>query len=307
MATLLDIRSPSNTVAPHYAGIMEMSASDWVKVAENPRQRDTESRARRAKHLKAIHPTHSRVNLARLPTGEIYKLDGHTRAYLWDKGTLEAPTKVVADVWQCASIDDVKDLYGTFDSRAAVETTVDQVFGAVREGGLEFQSELLRSQRFAGAMRVASEVLLGSTFTGGQSLYSLFEYWTPELLLLDECGPSRKRFHTGVAASALLTMRRFGPNAVGFWKSFAMGGGIKMNGERDAVQALEERMESMRLQKQVTGRGNVNKIIRICLSAFDSHQRDYSYSTESTGIKALQDNSFNRWIVLAANTKRRWG
>lgn len=294
-----------NSPSASYAGIEEMSAESWVLVRDNPRQRDTETRAKRAKHLRLPHPTHSRVNMARLPNGDTYKLDGHTRAYLWATGDLTPPPKVYADVWACRNLDEAKGMYGTFDSRAAVENVSDMVFGAVRENGVAFSSELLKSQRFAGGMRIATTLLLGFGHSSEQTVYDLFEYWLPELALLDDCDPTRKRFHTGIMAAALLTFRRYGPEASAFWKSFAIGGGIKINQMRDAVQALEERMDRIRADKKLCGSGNVHTVVRIALSAFDSYRVDFEYQA-SSGIKPLQDNSMRRWLTMAAKTKRRW-
>lgn len=299
-------KRPEANIAPVYAGVLKMLAEDWIAVRDNPRQRDTEQRAKRAKHLRSIHPTHCRVNAARLPTGEMYKLDGHTRAFLWAKGELEAPQTIFADIWECQSIGDIKSLYETYDSTAAVETTTDKVFGAVREGKLEFQSEILKSQRFTSGMRSACDLLFGSNHTRDLSPYSMIEYWTPELLLLDECEPTRRRFHAGVLAAALLTFRRYGPEARRFWKNYAAGAGSKIDGERDPVQALEERMEKMRGDRQITGRGNVINIIRICLSAFDAYWHDRVYSADSSGIKAWRDVTLDKFLTATAKTRRTW-
>jgi hypothetical protein len=297
---------PTRPATAHYGGVEILTAPEWISIKENPRQRDTETRAARAKHLRELHPAHCMVNMARLPNGDSYKLDGHTRAHLWAKGAPEGPATIYATVWECANIGQVKDLYGTFDSKAAVETVGDQVFGAVRDERCAFESELLGSNRFAGIMRVATDLLFDHAYSRDQTIYQLLEYWLPELRLLDECNPSRRRFHTGVGAAALVTLRRFGPNAQDFWKSFAKGGGVKMNGERDGVQALEERLESIRNQRTLTGRGNVTRVLRICLSAFDAYQGDYLYTSGGNGIKAMQDNSLNRWAIMAAKTKRTW-
>jgi hypothetical protein len=275
-------------------------------VQDNPRQRDTEGRAARAKHLRVAHPTHARVNMARLPDGSLIKLDGHTRAHVWAAGVVAPPVVIYADVYECASIEEVKALYATFDSRAAAETVTDQVFGSIREHGAQFSSELLKSQRFAGALRTATALLLGHGHLEGRTVYDFFEYWLPELRLLDECQPTRKRFHTGIATAALLTFRRYGPEAGPFWKTFAAGGGTKIGGKRDAIQALEERMESLRGNHLLTSSANVSKVVRIALSAFDAHLNDYMYAIESSGIKTLGANSFERWMIAARKTKRWW-
>lgn len=304
MTNVAELLRPDNATGPRYGGVIDLSVDSWVSVPDNPRQRDTEGRAKRAKHLRALHPTHCLVNMARLPDGGCYKLDGHTRAYLWKDGSLERPAKVFATLWQCNSVEEVKGLYGTFDSKEAVEGAVDRVFGAMREHDLAFESELLATKRIVSGMRTATELLFGNG--PSKSVYEMVDYWLPELNLLDQCRPTRHRFHAGVMAASLLTLRRYGPSAIGFWRNFAMGAGTKISGERDAVQALEERMESLRLHKKLSGRGNYSQIVRICLSAFDAYQRDFSYSTDSSGIKALGDNSFERFIVATAKTARRW-
>lgn len=306
MTNIAELVRPANSKAPVYGGVIELAVEHWISIPDNPRQRDTAARAKRAKHLRELHPTHCLVNMARLPDGSCYKLDGHTRAYLWQNGQLERPEKAFATVWQCSAIDDVKALYGTFDSKEAVESVTDRVFGAVREHGVQFESDLLKSMRFASGMRLASDMMWGQAPAREKTIYEMMDYWAPELVLLDNCRPSRRRFHTGVLTAALLTFRRYGPEASNFWKNFAMGAGTKINGDRDAVQALEERMEYLRSGNKLTGRGNNNQVVRICLSAFDAYQRDYTYTSEGNGIKSMGDNSFDRFIAAAAKTLRRW-
>jgi len=136
-----------------YAGTMTMTIDDWIAVPDNPVQRDTERHARKATHLHALHPTHQVVEMARLPNGEQYKVDAHSRAYLWD-GRLagegirpERPRLLTVNVWACQSLADVKRHYDTCDSKAAVVTLPDKLHGAQRELELRFRSTLLKSGR----------------------------------------------------------------------------------------------------------------------------------------------------------------
>jgi len=293
---------PASAVS--YFGVIEMTPQQWADIHDNPRQRDTEAHAKRAAHLRTPHPSHVKVNAARSPDGTFYKLDGHTRSYLWKTGQVPAPDKLFVDVWNCFSLQDVKDLYATFDSRAAVETSPDQMFGGIRESGLSFQSELLKSNRYAAALRYGYELLFGQNPARAISVYDLLKYWTPELKLLDECEPTRKRFHTGVAVAALITFRRYGREASDFWTTFARDGGSKIAGEKDAVQAFGERMLRRRAEGSISGRSSVQDIVAIALSAFDRHRRGETYSAESSGIKALQINSLRTWLIAAKNAKR---
>src|SRR5882672_12509291 len=112
---------PQSTDIISDGGIMAMGPKDWAAIPDNPRQRDTVAHARRAAqtNLKEPHPTHLKVHMARLADGRCYKLDGHTRSYLWEIGKLEAPQAVQVQVWDVADLDAAKELYNTFDSTAA--------------------------------------------------------------------------------------------------------------------------------------------------------------------------------------------
>ena len=70
---------------------IEMSIEEWIKVKDCPTQRNTEIHAKsaRKKNLKESSITHSQVSAAQVKTkGNMYKLDGHTRAYLWSEKIL---------------------------------------------------------------------------------------------------------------------------------------------------------------------------------------------------------------------------
>ena len=73
--------------------IKRMGVRQWVNVPDNPRQRDTVRHANKAKrkHLKEADEAHGIVFAAMLDGEITWKLDGHTRAYLWDTGELELP------------------------------------------------------------------------------------------------------------------------------------------------------------------------------------------------------------------------
>lgn len=82
------------------AHIKKMLVEDWIAVDANPIQRDTERHAAKAKHLRVFHPTHSVVSAAELPSGKLIKLDGHTRALMWRRKEIPAPTQVTVVCYQ---------------------------------------------------------------------------------------------------------------------------------------------------------------------------------------------------------------
>lgn len=287
---------------------VKMSPAQWAAVAPNPRQRNTEDHARRAKHLREPHPAHAFVNAAQLPDGQFVKLDGHTRSHIWQTGDVEAPPVLTVGVWHCNSVEEAKDLYTTFDSRAATESTNDQLFGAKRDNRVEFQSELLGSVKFTNAMRSASDALFGSSKGGISTPYTLLEYWLPELKLLDSVAPSRTKFTTGVTAAALVTLRRYGPEIADFWQAFASNAGTKLGDEMDAVQAFTERL--ILLRKKASGGGFASRagtqtIIAIAVSAVEAHLSGRMYSTAGS-IKQTKGTSLGAWFIRAKATRRTW-
>lgn len=306
---------PSVSVAAiEYAGSVEMSPTEWATILDNPRQRDTEAHARRADHLKTPHPAHLKVNMARLPDGRKYKLDGHTRSFMWQSGAVEAPPMLSVDVWNCRTLEDAKGLYSTFDSKKAVESAADQIFGAKREHGIKYESPLLANGKFSAGMRFAEGCLFGDSVARDLSIYDLLANWGDELSMLDDCKPTTKRFHTGIIAAALLTFRRYGADAQEFWAAFALGAGTKANGEVDAVQALEERMERRRAESRLTGSTNLTEIVGIAISAYERFRHGETYIAErvvgdtkvrGSGIKTTRGNSLQEWLIAAKKVSRR--
>ena len=114
-----------------------MFPEDWAKVADNPRQRDTEAHAlyanRPGNHLSKYHESHQTVKMAVLPDGRTFKLDAHSRDWLWQRGLLRAPEILTVEVWECPDIEKVKEMYQTNDNPKAAEQAKDRLFGAARE------------------------------------------------------------------------------------------------------------------------------------------------------------------------------
>lgn len=135
--------------------VVDMSVSTFSNIADNPRQRDTVRHARKAKkYLSSPSDSHRLVSIAELPNGNRFKLDGHTRCYLWGEGIVDPPSgKLKAVIYTCRNMDDVKKLYVQFDNQMATEGTSDRLSGACREHGIELKSNLLKTFDFAQALR----------------------------------------------------------------------------------------------------------------------------------------------------------
>jgi hypothetical protein len=117
--------------------IRTMTIADWIQVPTNPAQRH--HAGRRAAHLDRLEEAHLTVAAAELPDGSLVKLDGHTRAYKWQKAPdLFPPQQVLnVQVFPVNGIQDAIDLYRRFDSKDAVETSADEIASALRLADLD--------------------------------------------------------------------------------------------------------------------------------------------------------------------------
>ena len=67
-----------------FIGVETMPVEKWFDIPDNPIQRNTEERAKRARHLHKLTPSHYTVALAKYKgNGKREKVDGHTRGYIW--------------------------------------------------------------------------------------------------------------------------------------------------------------------------------------------------------------------------------
>lgn len=224
-----------------------MSPAEWIAVDDNPIQRDTERHAARADHLKTFHPTHAHVSAAKLPSGRLVKLDGHTRALMWKRGDVHPPKAVEVTVYSVKSLDDAKEFYKTFDNKRALETATDMVSGAFRALGFEPQSGLLSAGSISSSLRLAWRVVHGwAKDDQPTDIYEAINEFAAEILALDELGFRKGRFPLGAIAAFLITYRKHDNKVIAFWRALAEGAGQKTGRGMDGVQAVHELMLSSR-------------------------------------------------------------
>ena len=149
------IQSESNGVI-----IATMSVDDWLQVRDHPRHRDTAAHAmaahwQSAKAASGVARTKLAQVTAALYDNTLYKVEGHTRAYLWQKGELRPPEMIHATIFKVHSLDELNEVYGLHDVQSAARTTTDVIFGAYRENKLKLSSPRLRDGRIADALNLA--------------------------------------------------------------------------------------------------------------------------------------------------------
>lgn len=143
--------------------IRRMTIAEWIRVPTNPSQRDHANR--RAAHLDRLEPQHLMVSAAELPDGTLVKLDGHTRAHRWAQAPDRFPHQQILHVavYRVQTQHEAIDLYRTFDSPDAVESSRDQLAGALRVNGMD--AELARTL----ALNSAMETVVGKAPRGDRA------------------------------------------------------------------------------------------------------------------------------------------
>ena len=240
--------------------VLEMTIQDWSDVKGNPRQRNTEDRAEWAKrhHLAQYEKPHKWVMAAVMGGNLLCKIDGHTRDILWMDGSLGSPPdgKVSVILIDVDSIQEAKDLYDMLDSKRAVKTPNDIIFGACRENGFRLTSPLLKSCRFSNQLRLADAGKFG-----GRDVYELVKSWKPYLKALDALGLPSK--YTILIAIMLIAVKRDGANVAGpFFVGLSKDLGQKESGGKmDGIEALSRHIDLRRAEGKTAGYENLSDIL----------------------------------------------
>ncbi|MHB8365562.1 MAG: hypothetical protein ACYDB0_00900 [Acidithiobacillus sp.] len=285
---------------PDQGYILRMPLSQWFTIPENPRQRDTENRANAAlrKHLKAPHPTHRNVSAAKLPDGRMFKLDGHTRAFLWAAGKLKAPADgtVTVTVYAAHDRQEVMDLFDAFDNPSAVMTSQDRIAGGKREHELVLRSGCLSgtTSLHATSLKMADAIALHGVLEVQKAApeHEIIGRWKPMLALVDAQG--YHRVDTGLLAGVLITwlLHAGTPRLLSmadFWASYFEG--CKSGEARHwlPMEAVRFRVET---EKRIGAGRNLNArtLAYVCM-ALDAHFAGKTFlgKSEPVGLRLAED------------------
>lgn len=272
------------------------SVEEWSEIPDCPIQRNTEMHAVKARnnHLKNSSPTHARVSAARLPGGEMFKLDGHTRAHLWEEGSLQPPSNgLKVDMYLVDNMVQVEELYKQFDSQYATETASDRLHGAYRLHRFSPESTLIRT----GGVTSAVSICLRSRHAK-MNIYQSIGPFVPALQIIDRQMFINRSFPSGVLAAMILTVAKHKNDAIGFWRKYHDDEGMKNGKERDGVQALTEVVHSYRSESKIGG--GAAAMYDLCgksISAFNSYRAGRKYRS---GIKASDFSSYTVLLSVAS-------
>lgn len=230
---------------------VQMSVGAWIALAEHPRRRDTERQVRNKYWESMRSASGPRLESLRWVyaaelNGEHFKVDGHTRARLWERGELPSPPFVIAGVFRCSTREQLNELYASYDTG----TIFDRVTGAYREWGLNLTSDRLSAGTIASALSIAYRGFARTTErnTSSEEEFDVYEavgYFARELTALDTVKPETRLFPTGVVAAALLSLA-VDPETLDYFRRLANRQGSKQEGLSDPVEAVLDELQSLK-------------------------------------------------------------
>jgi hypothetical protein len=280
--------SPRWTVTADHGGsfTVEMSVDAWIGLADHPRRRDTERHIRKPEwellQRRAQGPVLEMLRwvVAGQVGDQVWKVDGHSRALLWSRGSLPRPKSIFAKVFRCDSREALYDLYSTFDHPAAAETLFDRVSGAYHQHQLTLKSERLKNGMIGDALYIAwrgvARTMDKEADEDDMDIYKVVGTFAPELSLLDSVNPQNDLFQTGVLAAALLSLA-LDPQLIGYFGQLSKREGNKRQGLLDPVEALLHMVGTLKDRRGAWGKAQQQELCAAALTgafawkAGDSH------------------------------------
>ncbi len=238
--------------------ILHMTVDEWLQTQNHPRQRDTvrHGRAihwREAKTSEGVLKTHLGHVVGAILNDTLFKIDGHTRAHLWETGVLERPSKIVVTTYRVKDRDELNALYGVMDLSSAAERPSDQVYGAYRDCDLVIQSQRLRGGNISEALHLAIRGEPKARRSKKRLTFDVYEavrLFKTELKKLDAINPDPKIYPTGILAAALIMLALY-PKTLPFFRLLNEKNGEKKGGRMDPVEATLDLINEMRYSKQL--------------------------------------------------------
>lgn len=260
-----------------YIHTIKMDVDEFIKITGNPAQRNTAHHAKQAvkTHLGQYHESHLKVAIA-VCGNTRWKTDGHTRAFLWDNGELTAPKFVYVDVWEVKNKEEAVNLYETYDSRFALETTADMVSGALRLMGIDNANKSFSRNTGIRSATVLINKLTGKYKPDHTTAQNLMLHKKEIKKLIDQQwagspNPSHRKpgIPSCAVAAFIITYKIYKDECLGFWDGFYNGKGVGMfKSGRDGSLAAAEWVIRARKNKELLGMDNPKNIMAI-LNAFN--------------------------------------
>ena len=256
---------------------IHMSVDEFISLDDCPIQRNTELHAKKAikKHLKRSSETHKRVAIAKIKsTGKRFKIDGHSRAFLWDTEELIKPLEnLLVDLYIVDTLEEVIDLYKQFDSPLATESAVDRLNGSYRYYNFFPASDLVKK-----GCVMSCATLITSNKQFRNDVYNNIRIFIEPLKIIDNEGFKNKYFSCGVYSAMILTVMSDGASSMEFWRKYYNDSGLKEDSRKDAVQAMKDMIVKYKKNGKISSHFSW-ELLSKCLSCYINYRNKRWYSS----------------------------
>lgn len=201
--------------------LKSMTVRDFCALPDHPKQRPTERHAKKAiaRYLGSAHEAHRWVVSATL-NGVRCKVDGHTRAFLWQSKELAPPAGgLQVTEFACTNAEELNALYDTFDNPVAAEDSKDRLGGALKFFGIENTSPGV-SDSLTTALSIV---------TNGKPVLESCGLWETEIRLAMQIQNGSIGLGGAMTAAVLASLRRHGATVLPLWNAYRMNQGSVEN------------------------------------------------------------------------------
>lgn len=268
---------------------IEMSVKDFIKVPANPIQRDTKLHANSAikHHLESEAVTHAKVSIAESKKSK-WKLDGHTRAYLWKEGELESPKILSVDIYTVSDRDEAIELYKHFDNSRAAESIPDRVSGALKFMKiLNYNKFAVRGAGIVNGLHALNSAL--EIYVSKDDVLRLMLPWHKELKVfinqhwVSNSSHGKPGVPAAVTLAFLVTTKMYGADCLGFWDTYYNNSPSKtLKSGRSGCEAAIDWIVKARSNDLITGRQNTVRNAEALITA-------YHYYRSKKSVQRLTD------------------
>lgn len=212
----------------------EWSMDKFLSLPPYEMNREVEFRVKKvAKNLAlGFLPGHVEVKVGRAMSsfgryrkGDLFRLDGNTRAEVWTKyPNLIPPVELDVTIYDFDSKDEADKTYYSIDSYESVETASDKMTGLLREMDYQAVTDTVKRGRFKSVLKLACRYGFdhNNKNENGKSLYlqtadskDQLRYFKEELFTLDEMpgaldSKTNPKISMNVIASFLMVAKKYG-------------------------------------------------------------------------------------------------
>jgi hypothetical protein len=292
--------------------VQEMDYEDFIRIQEVPMQRNTEERITSARHLRKLRQEHCVVHLVRLTQnckvkGKLYnkgmllRVDSNTRAMTWEQGRSDAiPEKVIAIIYDCETMDEVKECYNCFDSAEATEKNQQKLYGIIT-GMYNYQPKSRRMTQcnILSGLNKACHFMYpdrwNQSSVKSENLEGMVGPWFADgtLKALDEimADTPKEGWNQPFIAAAFMSLKFYGPQnqkLIGAWKDIIEERGNFKDDTKDGVSHIIYEYMKGKFFKDVsickdTKWENMNRTVSFILYWIDKYMEDERLSKVGAG------------------------